>query len=105
MVQLWSNKGIALYPPHFAMVGQNRIFNAIYKFKESFRLEELTGFFVVVGDWGLGKTRPGYELFAETVGHLDEWILNENEYTLPNTKGRILAPQLVEGILPLFIDY
>lgn len=104
-VQIWSNKGVALYPPHFAMVGQNRIFNALHKFKEGFRPGDISGFFVIVGDWGLGKTRLGYELFAETAGHVDEWVLNSREYIVPNAHGHILEPQLAEGILPLFIDY
>ncbi|QTA78418.1 Uncharacterized protein dnl_06390 [Desulfonema limicola] len=105
MKKVWSNKGIALYPPDFPMVGQNRIFNALYKFKQHLSEGDISGFFVVIGDWGLGKTRLGYELFGETANHVEEWLLNENEYVVPNAGKRILKPQLAEGILPLFIDY
>ena len=101
----WSKNGIALYPPEYPLVGQNRIFNALHKFKQGFSSDDaLCGFFVVIGDWGLGKTRIGLELITNTAGHMDEWLLG-NEYILPNTNKRILEPQLKEGILPLFIDY
>ncbi len=106
MANPWSKVGVAEYPPRYPMVGQNRIYNGLWKFKQSFANdEELCGFFVVVGDWGLGKTRLGYELIAETKGHVDEWVLNDAEYVVPNTNSRILEPQLQEGILPLFTDY
>ncbi len=101
----WSKLGVATYPPRFPLVGQNRVYNALHRFKQTFSQdEELCGFFVLIGDWGLGKTRLGYELFAETAGHVDEWLLGE-EYVLPSTNRRVLEPQLAEGILPLFIDY
>ena len=68
----WSKNGIALYPPQYPIVGQNRIFNALHMFKRGFSSEdELSGFFVLVGDWGLGKTRIGLELIAETAGHME----------------------------------
>jgi hypothetical protein len=102
----WSKNGIALYPPQYPLVGQNRIFNALHKFKQGFSSEDdLCGFFVVVGDWGLGKTRIGLELIAETTDQMDEWLLGRSEWVLPNTNNRILEPQLSEGILPLYIDY
>ena len=34
------------------------------------------------GDWGLGKTRLGYELIGEATGQIDEWLLNEHEYVV-----------------------
>ena len=106
MANPWSKVGVAEYPPRYPMVGQNGIFNGLWKFKQGFSNdEELSGFFAVVGDWGLGKTRLGYELIAETKGHIDEWVLNNAEYVVPNTNFRILEPQLQEGILPLFTDY
>lgn len=102
----WSRNGVAGYPPRYPMVGQNRIFNGLWKFKQGFGgSDRMTGFFVVVGDWGLGKTRLGYELVAETTGRVDEWFPSNGEYVVPNAQGRILAPQVQEGILPLFVDY
>lgn len=101
----WFRDGVALYPPQYPLVGQNKIFNALTDFKRNFLDDQgLCGFMVLVGDWGLGKTRLGYELIAESFGHVDEWLLADG-YVKPNTNRRILEPALQEGILPLFIDY
>ncbi|MBN1877700.1 MAG: hypothetical protein JXA33_25985, partial [Anaerolineae bacterium] len=106
--RLWSNKGVALYPVDFPLVGQNAVFNNLLKFKQAFMSsqgDDITGFFVIIGDWGLGKTRIGYELFAQTFNHVEGWLLNE-EYIAPNAAdGRLLKPQLAEGILPLYLRY
>ena len=109
----WAPKGVALYPPSFAMVGQNQVFNALHQFRRSFRSgssNDIAGFFIAFGDWGLGKTRLGYELIAEATGRVDQWLLNKNEYVIPpyhrsDTKPRILEPALQDGILPLYIRY
>ena len=109
----WAHKGVALYPPSFAMVGQNQVFNALHQFRRSFRSgssNDIAGFFIAFGDWGLGKTRLGYELIAEATGRVDQWLLNKNEYVIPpyhqsDTKPRVLEPALQDGILPLYIRY
>ena len=109
----WAAKGVALYPPSFAMVGQNQVFNALHQFRRSFwsgSSNDIAGFFVAFGDWGLGKTRLGYELIAEATGRVDQWLLNKNEYVIPpyhqsDTKPRVLEPALQDGILPLYIRY
>lgn len=106
--KLWSSKGVALYPVDFPLVGQNAVFNGLFKFKQGFlgsQADDIAGFFVLIGDWGLGKTRIGYELFAQTFNHVERWVFND-EYVVPNGEsGRILNPQLAEGILPLYIRY
>ncbi|TRZ47831.1 hypothetical protein D4S03_10995 [bacterium] len=103
----WSKNGVALYPPKYPVVGQSRIFNALVNFRQQFSEQgDLSGFFVLVGDWGLGKTRIGYELIAEAVGQIDKWLLDPNrEYVAPNTNQRVLEPQFANQTLPLFIDY
>lgn len=109
----WAAKGVALYPPSFPMVGQNQVFNALLQFRRSFwdgATNDIAGFFVLFGDWGLGKTRLGYELIAEATGHVDQWLLNKNEHiTSPfhqsDKKPRVLEPALQDGILPLYIRY
>ena len=109
----WAAKGVALYPPSFAMVGQNQVFNALHQFRRSFwngSANDIAGFFIAFGDWGLGKTRLGYELIAEATGRVDQWLLNKNEYVIPpyhrpDTKPRVLEPALQDGILPLYIRY
>ena len=69
----------------------------------------MAGFFVAFGDWGLGKTRLGYELIAEVTGRGSSWLLNPNEYiiTLPSLgpQARVLEPALQDGVLPLYIRY
>jgi len=103
----WSKNGVALYPPKYPVVGQSRVFNALVNFRQQFsEKDDLSGFFVLVGDWGLGKTRIGYELIAEAVGRIDEWLLDpQREYVAPNTNQRVLEPQFADHTLPLFIDY
>ena len=54
----------------------------------------------------MGKTRIGYELFAQTFSHIERWVLNQDEFIVPNgADGRLLQPQLAEGVLPLYIRY
>jgi hypothetical protein len=103
----WSKNGVAIYPPKYPLVGQSRIFNALVNFRQQFSEQsELSSFFVLIGDWGLGKTRIGYELVAESVGKIEEWLLDPSrEYVAPNTNQRVLDPQFSNQILPLFIDY
>jgi hypothetical protein len=109
----WAAKGVALYPPSFSMVGQNQVFNALHQFRRSFwdgSSNDIAGFFIALGDWGLGKTRLGYELIAEATGQVDRWLLNKNEYVIPpfhqpDKKPRVLEPALQDGILPLYIRY
>jgi hypothetical protein len=109
----WAAKGVALYPPSFSMVGQNQVFNALHQFRRSFwdgASNDIAGFFVAFGDWGLGKTRLGYELIAEATGGVDQWLLNKNEYVIPpyhraDKKPRVLEPALQDGVLPLYIRY
>ena len=96
----WAAKGVALYPPNFCMVGQNQVFNALHQFRRSFwdgSSQDIAGFFIVFGDWGLGKTRLGYEIFSEATGRVDQWLLNPNEYIIPpfhrpETKAMVLEP-------------
>jgi len=109
----WAAKGVALYPPSFSMVGQNQVFNALHQFRRSFwdgTANDIAGFFIAFGDWGLGKTRLGYELIAEATGRVDRWLLNKNEYVIPPyhqpyTQPRVLEPALKDGVLPLYIRY
>lgn len=108
-IRLWSNKGVALYPVDFPLVGQNEVFNALFKFKQAFtgsQANDIAGFFALIGDWGLGKTRIGYELFAQTLDEYHRWLLDPEEFIVPNgADGRVLRPQLGDGVLPLYVRY
>lgn len=108
-IRLWSNKGVALYPVDFPLVGQNEVFNALFKFKQAFtgsQANDIAGFFALIGDWGLGKTRIGYELFAQTLNEYHQWLLDTQEFIVPNgADGRLLRPQLGDGVLPLYVRY
>jgi hypothetical protein len=108
-IRLWSNKGVALYPVDFPLVGQNEVFNALFKFKQAFtgsQANDIAGFFALIGDWGLGKTRIGYELFAQTLDQYHRWLLDPQEFIVPNgADGRLLRPQLGDGVLPLYVRY
>src|SRR4030042_1831846 len=95
----WSKNGVALYPPKYPVVGQSRVFNALVNFRQQFSEQgDLSRFFVMIGDWGLGKTRIGYELVAEATGRIDEWLLDPSrEFIAPNTNRRVLAQQFADG--------
>ena len=109
----WSPKGVALYPPPFSMVGQNVVFNALHKFRREFgdaAGTDISGFCVLVGDWGVGKTRLGFELIAEATGQIDEWLLSLHDYVIPpyndrSRQARVLDPAMKDGVLPLYIRY
>ncbi len=108
-IKLWSNKGVAFYPVDFPLVGQNAVFNGLFKFRQSFlgsQANDIAGFFALIGDWGLGKTRIGYELFAQTFDQMHRWLPNPEEFIVPNgADGRLLRPQLDDGVLPLYVRY
>lgn len=108
-IRLWSNKGVALYPVDFPLVGQNAVFNALFKFRQGFtgsQANDIAGFFALIGDWGLGKTRIGYELFAQILDEYHCWLLDPQEFIVPNgANGRLLKPHLGDGILPLYVRY
>ena len=93
------------------MVIQNQFstpsINSVWSFWDGTN-NDMAGFFVAFGDWGLGKTRLGYELIAEVTGRgrHGSSIPTNTLSTLPS-----LGPQarpgasVADGVLPLYIRY
>jgi hypothetical protein len=102
----WQQQGVSILPENLEkllpLVGQKGLFDELQRFKRSCLAEssseKLTGFFVLHGGWGVGKSRVGHEICLEAVSDQVDWIVD----TAPS---RILEPGLAEGILPLFTRY
>jgi hypothetical protein len=102
----WQQQGVSILPDNLKdllpLVGQKSLFEELQRFKKSCLSESsgerLTGFFVLHGGWGVGKSRVGHEICLEAVSEQVDWIVD----TKPQ---RILESGLADGILPLFIRY
>lgn len=99
----WSPIGVSSYPPRFPMVGQEGLFRKLRSFVQvaaqtSFPENRVAGFFIVVGTWGMGKSRLGHELVAEATGQMEHWILADGQ-------GRVFEPGLTDGNLPLMVKF
>jgi hypothetical protein len=102
----WQQQGVSILPNNLKdllpLVGQKSLFDDLLRFKKSCLAEStserLSGFFVLHGGWGVGKSRVGHELCLEAVSDQVEWIVD----TEPK---RILESGLADGILPLFTRY
>ena len=57
--------------------------------------------FPVIGKWGIGKSRIGFEVISEVLGIDKGWIISEDG----ETKVRVLKENFEDGILPIFIRY
>ena len=102
----WQQQGVSILPKNLKdllpLVGQKSLFDDLQRFKKSCLAEssseKLSGFFVLHGGWGVGKSRVGHELCLEAVSDQVDWIVD----TKPQ---RILESGLADGILPLFTRY
>ena len=99
----WSPIGVSAYPPRFPMVGQDTVYRKLREFVQivtqtGFSEDRVAGFFIVVGGWGMGKSRLGHELVAEALGDVDHWVRGEGP-------GRVFQPGLSDGNLPLMVKF
>ena len=102
----WQAEGVSLLPENPAdlmpLVGQKRLFDKLVGFRDEILArgtgQELAGFYMVIGGWGLGKSRVGHEICLEAVSDDVEWIVD-------GAPTRLLEAGLQQGILPIFLRY
>lgn len=101
----WQRQGVSIIYENLAdlipLVGQDMLFDKLFKFREDIlnsTRESLTGFFVLFGGWGVGKSRVGHEVCLETFSEEVQWIKGGEPH-------RILEHGVQQGILPLFVRY
>lgn len=101
----WQREGVSILPGDLAdlmpIVGQQRLFKRLERFRNDIISpvgQDLAGFFMVIGGWGVGKSRVGHEICLEACSEDVSWIIDG----APN---RIFESGLREGILALFVRY
>ena len=105
-VNPWRAEGVSIIPDDLGdlmpIVGQEGLFRRLDSFRrellEKAGRDALAGFFLVIGGWGVGKSRVGHEVCLEAVTDEVAWIVDSQPQ-------RLLAPGLPEGVLPLFVRY
>jgi hypothetical protein len=76
----WASGGVSTYPLTHPIVGQSRFFNT---FKQFIHLvddesEKFAHVFAVVAQWGVGKSRLGYELISQINDTSPGWFVRDN---------------------------
>jgi hypothetical protein len=101
----WRAEGVSILPDHptdlLPLVGQEGLFHSLESFRDEILRKgahDLTSFFVIIGAWGVGKSRVGHEVCLEAGTSDIEWIVDGHPR-------RLLQPSLKDRILPLFIRY
>ncbi|MBT2989945.1 MAG: hypothetical protein KME65_13405 [Candidatus Thiodiazotropha sp. (ex Ctena orbiculata)] len=101
----WQREGVSILPERLGdlmpMVGQPRLFKKLESFREQIvgpGRQDLAGFFMVIGGWGVGKSRVGHELCLEAFSEDVDWIIE-------GKPARILEAGLSQGVLPIFLRY
>jgi len=101
----WVKEGVSILREDtndlLPIVGQKELFGRLKHFCEectSTSNDKLTGFFVLHGGWGVGKSRVGHEVCLEALNPDVSWIVEREPQ-------RILEPALKQGLLPIFIRY
>lgn len=101
----WQREGVSILPDRLAemspLVGQKSLFGKLSTFREEIERptgQDLTGFFMIIGGWGVGKSRVGHEICLEAVSDDVSWIVD-------GKPERALNPGFSQGTLPLFVRY
>src|SRR5437667_219631 len=101
----WPREGVSIPAGNLAdlmpIVGQQKLFKRLERFRDDIVSpagQDLAGFFMVIGGWGVGKSRVGHEICLESCSDEVCWILDGAPH-------RLLEPSLKQGILPLFLRY
>jgi hypothetical protein len=101
----WQREGVSILPDRLGemspLVGQKRLFDKLSMFKSEVERptgQDLSGFFMVIGGWGVGKSRVGHEICLEAVSDEIDWIIN-------GEPRRICDTGFAHGTLPLFVRY
>ena len=101
----WQAEGVSILPSDLKdlmpIVGQQDLFRSLGGFREETLKkgkDALSGFFVLIGGWGVGKSRVGHEICLEAVATEADWIVD-------GRPDRILKAGLEQNILPVFVRY
>lgn len=101
----WQREGVSLLPANLGelapIVGQKRLYEKLRSFRREIEQpggQALSGFFMVIGGWGVGKSRVGHEICLEAVSDEVDWIVD-------GRPERLFERGLADGTLPLFIRY
>lgn len=102
----WQAEGVSLLPDNLAelmpLVGQKRLFDKLAGFRDEILNrgagQDLAGFYMVIGGWGLGKSRVGHEVCLEAISDEVDWIVD-------GQPKRLLDAGLTQGVLPIFLRY
>lgn len=98
----WSINGTSEFPLTQPMVGQREFYYVFKSFVENAKDAGMATIFPVIGKWGIGKSRIGFEIISEAIGIDKGWIISEDGET---KKVRVLKENFEDGILPIFIRY
>ena len=98
----WSINGTSEFPLTQPMVGQKEFYNIFKSFIGTMKNSGMATIFPVIGKWGIGKSRIGFEVISEAIGIDKGWIISEDGET---KKVRVLKENFGDGILPIFIRY
>lgn len=101
--KIWLKDGVSTFPLVQPMVGQAEFFRTFKEFLKDLKSAPIARIFPLIGRWGIGKSRIGYELISEALGIDKGW-------TVRNSKGELekvflLQPDLEDRILPVYIRY
>ncbi|MCK8828260.1 hypothetical protein MWH25_11000 [Natroniella acetigena] len=100
---VWSLDGVSEYPLSQPMVGQKDFYHIFNNFVESLSNATMARIFPLIADWGIGKSRIGFELVSQVIGKDKGWIIRKADQE--PEKVRILAENFADGILPIYISY
>ncbi len=109
MTNPWQQNGVSILTSDFndlmPIVGQKPLYEKLTSFFDGIRSHagrsgNTTGFFIVIGGWGVGKSRVGHEICLEALTEEVNWIVD-------GKPKRILQPGLKGPgvVLPIFIRY
>ncbi|UZQ52409.1 hypothetical protein [Clostridium kluyveri] len=98
----WSMNGTSEFPLIQPMVGQKEFYNVFKSFIGTIKHAGMATIFPVIGKWGIGKSRIGFEVISEAIGIDKGWIISEDGET---KNVRVLKENFEDGILPIFIRY
>lgn len=98
----WSINGTSEFPLTQPMVGQKEFYNVFKSFIGTMKDSGMASIFPVIGKWGIGKSRIGFEVISEAIGIDKGWIISEDGET---KKVRVLKENFEDSILPIFIRY
>ncbi|MFW6030316.1 MAG: hypothetical protein ACOCRO_08695, partial [Halanaerobiales bacterium] len=103
MGSVWSEDAVSVYPLSQPMVGQEKFFNYFKNFVDTLDSARMARIFPLIADWGIGKSRIGFELVSEVIGKDKGWIIRGEDNS--SKEVRIFKDNFEDGILPIYISY